>query len=284
MITWSVWVSIQVRNLTRSAWLWPGWSHASANAHPAYRGGVQVPCVRHPLALLCATSTTTSTSRWDENAPATPRPGPGPAAFANAYGLLTMRSEGPTASTSPLSRGLCRAHRWVHSRDQIPGYSARLSVRVLEHVMILLSPGSQVGEPFGEEPPGVWGSLDGYLPWETALREPSRLVQTGSRHTSHRGGHWFDPSIAHHRKTRSLVRPHPRDEAFLLLWGAGRPPAGAMASSSRVVGNGRKYAGFRGIHRTGTAFDLYKPRRGNADVPAGSNPTNPERGGRRSRA
>jgi len=68
MITWSVWVSIQVRNLTRSAWLWPGWSPASANAHPAYRGGVQVPCVRHPLALLCATSMTTSTSRWDENA------------------------------------------------------------------------------------------------------------------------------------------------------------------------------------------------------------------------
>ena len=36
--------------------------------HPAYRGGVQVPCGRHPFALLCATSTTTSTSRWDENA------------------------------------------------------------------------------------------------------------------------------------------------------------------------------------------------------------------------
>ena len=25
----------------------------------------------------------------------------------------------PTASTSPLSRGLCRAHRWVHSTDQV---------------------------------------------------------------------------------------------------------------------------------------------------------------------
>ena len=73
--------------------------------------------------------------------PATPHPGP--AAFANAYRLLTMRSEGPTASTSPLSRGLCRAHRWAHSRNQIPGDSARLSVRVLEHVTILLSPGSQ---------------------------------------------------------------------------------------------------------------------------------------------
>ena len=45
-------------------------SPASANAHPAYRGGVQVPCVRHPLALLCATSTTTSTSRWDKTPPA----------------------------------------------------------------------------------------------------------------------------------------------------------------------------------------------------------------------
>ena len=62
----------------------------------------------------------------------------------------------PTASTSPLSRGLCRAHRWVHSRDQIPGRSARRFVRVLEHVTILLSPGSQDREPFGEEPPGVW--------------------------------------------------------------------------------------------------------------------------------
>ena len=41
---------------------------ASADAHPAYPGGVQVPCGRHPFALLCATSTTTSTSRWDENA------------------------------------------------------------------------------------------------------------------------------------------------------------------------------------------------------------------------
>ena len=37
---------------------------------PAYRGGVQVPCVRHPFALLCATSTTTSTSRWDKTPPA----------------------------------------------------------------------------------------------------------------------------------------------------------------------------------------------------------------------
>jgi hypothetical protein len=52
-------------------------------------------------------------------------------------------------------------------------------------------------EPFGGEPPGVWGSLDGHLPWETARREASRLAQTGSRPTSHRGGHWFDPSIVH---------------------------------------------------------------------------------------
>ena len=62
----------------------------------------------------------------------------------------------------------------------------------------LLSSGSQAGEPSGEEPPEVWGSLDGHLPWETALREPSRLVRTGSGPNSHRGGHWFDPSIAHH--------------------------------------------------------------------------------------
>jgi len=64
---------------------------------------------------------------------------------------------------------------------------------------------ANLDEPFGEEPPGVWGSLDGHLPWETALREPSRLVQTGSRPTSHRGGHWFDPSIAH--QVRALCRP-----------------------------------------------------------------------------
>jgi hypothetical protein len=71
---------------------------------------------------------------------------------------------------------------------QVPGYSVQPFVRALEHFTILPSPGSQDGEPFGEEPPGVWGSLDGHLPWETALREPSRLVQTGSRLTSHRGG------------------------------------------------------------------------------------------------
>jgi hypothetical protein len=76
-------------------------------------------------------------------------------------------------------------------------------VRALEHFTILPSPGSQAGEPSGEEPPGVWGSLDGHLPWETALREPSRLVQTGSRPNSHRGGHWFDTSIAHRCKARS---------------------------------------------------------------------------------
>ncbi len=116
------------------------------------------------------------------------------------------RQVAPTASTSPLSRGLCRAHRWGHSRDQVRGLSARRFVRALEHVTILPSPGSQAGEPFGEEPPGVWGSLDGYLPWETALREPSRLVQTGSRPTSHRGGHWFDPSIAHPALARCRAR------------------------------------------------------------------------------
>ena len=76
-------------------------------------------------------------------------------------------------------------------------------VRTLEHFTIWPSPGSQDGEPSGEEPPGVRGSLDGHLPWETALHEPSRLIQTGSRPTSHRGGHWFDPSIAHRCKARS---------------------------------------------------------------------------------
>jgi glycine cleavage system H protein len=37
------------------------------------------------------------------------------------------------------------------------GHSAQLFVRALELFTILSSPGSQVGEPFGEEPPGVWG-------------------------------------------------------------------------------------------------------------------------------
>jgi hypothetical protein len=77
------------------------------------------------------------------------------------------------------------------------GYSTQPFVRTLEHFAIWSSTGSQDGEPSGEEPPGVWGSLNGHLPWETPLREPSRLVQTGSGPTSHRGGHWFDPSIAH---------------------------------------------------------------------------------------
>ena len=97
--------------------------------------------------------------------------------------------------------------RMVGSIDlQIPGHSVQPFVRTLEHFTILSSPGSQAGEPFGEEPPGVWGSLDGHLPWETAPREPSRLVQTGSRPTSHRGGHWFDPSIAH--QVRGYVDLH----------------------------------------------------------------------------
>ena len=87
----------------------------------------------------------------------------------------------------------CRAHRWVRGLIRFPGDSVQPFVRTLEHFTILPSPGSQDGEPSGEEPPGVWGSLGGHLPWETALREPSRLVQTGSRPTSHRGGHWFDP-------------------------------------------------------------------------------------------
>jgi hypothetical protein len=49
---------------------------------------------------------------------------------------------------------------------QVPGYSVQPFVRALEHFTILPSPGSQDGEPFGEEPPGVWGSLDGHLPWK----------------------------------------------------------------------------------------------------------------------
>jgi hypothetical protein len=111
----------------------------------------------------------------------------------------------------------------------------------LEHFTILPSAGSQDGEPFGEEPPRVRGSLDGHLPWETALREPSRLVRTGSRPTSHRGGHWFDPSIAHRRKSRSEA---PRTALILLCgwellpsweeFGRSCPPARACIAGLRV--------------------------------------------------
>lgn len=80
------------------------------------------------------------------------------------------------------------AHRWIHEVIRFPAHTVQPCVRALEHFRILLSRGSQDGEPFGEEPPGVRGSPDGHLPWETALREPSRLVQTRSRPTSHRGG------------------------------------------------------------------------------------------------
>ena len=69
---------------------------------------------------------------------------------------------------------------------------ARTAVRTLAQFRFgakSTAAGSQDGEPFGEEPPGVWGSLSGHLPWETELRESSGLVQTGSRPTSHRGGH-----------------------------------------------------------------------------------------------
>jgi hypothetical protein len=117
----------------------------------------------------------------------------------------------------PLASSLTRPgytdHRPGHGRlpraslgpltHEVPEYRIQPFVRTLEHFTILPSPGSQAGEPSGEEPPGVWGSLDGHMPWETALREPSRLVQTCSRPTSHRGGHWFDPSIAHRCKARS---------------------------------------------------------------------------------
>jgi len=78
----------------------------------------------------------------------------------------------------------------------------------------------------GEEPPGVWRSLDGHLPWETTLREPSRLVQTGSRPTSHRGGHWFDRSIAHPAQ-RPVVIMQPA------VFDLG---AGAKCSSRRLSG------------------------------------------------
>ena len=55
-----------------------------------------------------------------------------------------------------------------------------------------------MGSHSAKTPPGVWGSLDGHLPWETALREPSRLLQTGSRH-------YFTPR-------RSLVRSQYRPQ------------------------------------------------------------------------
>jgi hypothetical protein len=46
----------------------------------------------------------------------------------------------------------------------IPELAVRQFVRSLEHFTILLSPGSQVWEPFGEESRGVWRSLDAHLP------------------------------------------------------------------------------------------------------------------------
>ena len=108
----------------------------------------------------------------------------------------------PTASTSPLSRGLCRAHRWVHSRDQIPGRSARRFVRVLEHVTILLSPGSQDREPFGEEPPGVWtvicpgkqhfaNLLDSSRPARGLLHTEEVVSLPRPRHTVGYGIYWL---------------------------------------------------------------------------------------------
>src|SRR5580704_13263931 len=124
---------------------------------------------------------------------------PGPGWIRRSTGLDAFAP----ADADPLSVG-CPAHRWVHRSISFPDTLSTV-VRRLERFTIWPSPGSQDGEPSGEEPPGAWGSLDGHLPWETALREPSRLVQTGSRPTSHRGGHWFDPSIAH--QVRALCRP-----------------------------------------------------------------------------
>jgi hypothetical protein len=68
---------------------------------------------------------------------------------------------------------------------------------------------------------------------------------------SHRGGHWFDPSIAHQRKTQvrsSQDRPHPQDGAFVLVgvcWSAGLEHATANGRLIRRLADyGRKYTDF----------------------------------------
>ncbi len=40
-------------------------------------------------------------------------------------------------------------------------------------------------------------SPGGHLPRSAALLDPSRHLRATVRPNSHRGGHWFDPSIAH---------------------------------------------------------------------------------------
>jgi hypothetical protein len=146
-------------------------------------------------------------------------------------------TEGRRCAQVSIAHGVRRPirHRQVRSRvasavciagstEGIRFPDARRFVRSLEHATTLPSPGSQHGEPFGEGPPGVWGSLDGHLPWETALREPSRLLQTGSRPNSRRGGHWFDPSIAH--QVRGYVDlPQARDGSHPAQWLIVQPPA-----------------------------------------------------------
>jgi hypothetical protein len=138
---------------------------------------------------------------------------------------VPLDAPGETAVDRSRPRSACwpsRLTRWARHRAllgpltyQVPGHSVQPFVRALEHFTIWPSPGSQAGEPSGEEPPGVCGSLDGHLPWETALREPSRLVQTGSGPTSHRGGHWFDPSIAHQVRGYVGLYQRSRWEPFL---------------------------------------------------------------------
>jgi hypothetical protein len=137
--------------------------------------------------------------------------GPGTQPRVTAVMRARFGDGGRTGSRSGAGRsaGVARPAHFNHRPGAVVQVPDTLLNRLFECSNTSRScppPGSQVGEPFGEEPPGVWGSLDGHLPWETALREPSRLVQTGSRPTSHRGGHWFDPSIAH--QVRGYVDLH----------------------------------------------------------------------------
>jgi hypothetical protein len=53
------------------------------------------------------------------------------------------------------------------------------------------------------------------LPRSAALLDPSRHPRATVRPNSHRGGHWFDPSIAHRCKARSEVLAHGSSLAVL---------------------------------------------------------------------
>jgi hypothetical protein len=148
--------------------------------------------------------------------------------------MTSLSADLPSAAALLAAAPPIRAEPGARQRSTTPN-SVQPFVRTLEHFTIVPSPGSQDGEPSGEEPPGVWGSLDGHLPWETALREPSRLVQTGAGPTSHRGGHWFDPSIAHRCKARSETPL----TALILLGGWEQSPyweeSGRSCSPARVA-------------------------------------------------